>query len=606
MRRRMNSVKRPSASLNHLLKLMEDNDTGPPWLRRYASSEYEWRTTSVGGQTRLYRPIGLVESCFDSDGRYWGGRADINLSMETEISTSLDGAALRERILLAWTCLRCQHWLLQAKALRAEITMAGARDHGDDIFFAIDLPSSPDDAIDASTEHLVHLADHFDSVDPEAFWLHCQNAARIPDPTKALARMFVFPVEQRANSKGTSTLRFLTVGAHHIWDGLATYVWMRDFVHLLNKTPQQLRERLHSLLDPESLTARLPLPQEALYPPISGSRARQRWIWLLARILRHVRRPLQAGFANPLQRRIPLTAVPLSPTYAAVLDYSRIPVLNSAQCPLAVQIRGTRRLHRLCREAKASIGAGCFALAALVMMEMYEALSPQIPLAERKPFISGFPLNPRAFFNHHVDPDSCMLAFSDGIALPFLSSTLPFDGRLRLLARQAHRQLAAYQKRTRPARAEDEKQYMSSRGAGRVLTNQYIGSIERANMLLPEHLRDSVNPQGAYPARSNLSTQTCGVSSVGRRDAVIKAGMYDVHDESRLAEQGGLVVDYRSINAGVRAREGEFLIGIGGSDDGLWVNVSIDASSIDMELVKVWKERMESILDENVDETARL
>jgi len=519
--------------------------------------------------------------------------------LELEMKSTVGEAELRRRILLAWTCLRCQHWLLQTKALAGkDVAAATLKESRDDIFFAVDVPSTVNNAVEEAEHHLVHLNEHHDEVGWRDFWLHCQNTPRVVDPKKALAKMFVLPSERRAESNGTSTLRFLTVGAHHIWDGLTTYVWMRDFVHLLNRTPQQLEERLQTLLDPDGVRVRLPLPQEALYPPISGARARQRWFWLLTRILRHVRTPLLAGFGNPLERQSSLPSTPLSPIYAKALDYSRLPPLNTVTCPVAIRQRPTQHLHRLCREVKASIGAGCFALSALVMMEMYEQLHPDIPLEQRRPFVSGFPLNPRAFFNHHVDPDSCMLAFCDGITLPFLPSSLPLDGRLRLLIRQAHRQLAAYQKRTRPAEAQAELRYMSSRGAGRVLANQYIGSVERADQQLPEALRTGVNPQGGYAMKPNLSRQTCGVSSVGNRSSVISAKMYDVHDEARIVEQEGFVADFRSIHAAVRAREGEFLVGIGGSDEGLWADVSIDASSINVSLVELWKEKMESVLDE--------
>ncbi|KAK1081800.1 hypothetical protein LTR48_007326, partial [Friedmanniomyces endolithicus] len=262
------------------------------------------------------------------------------------------------------------------------------------------------------------------------------------------------------------------------------------------------------------------------------------------------------GFENPLQRRNSLPPTPLYPAYAKALDYSRLPPLNTITCPVAIKQHPTRHLHRLCRGVKASIGAGCFALSALVMMEMYEQLQPNTPLEERKPFASGFPLNPRAFFNHHVDPDS--------------------------------------------SEAQAELQYMSSRGAGRVLANQYIASVERADQQLPEALRTGVNPQGAYAMKPNLSRQTCGVSSVGNRSSVIHSTMYDIQDEARMAEQEGFVADFRAIHAAVRAREGEFLVGIGGSDEGLWADVSIDASSTDMRLVELWKERMESVLDEEV------
>ncbi|KAK0961433.1 hypothetical protein LTS01_020359 [Friedmanniomyces endolithicus] len=528
---------------------MEEPSPAPRWLRHYAAKdEYKWRKvpSSHNAQNlRFYRPLGLVESTFDSDGRYWEGRADINVMLELEIKSTVGEVELRRRILLAWTCLRCQHWLLQAKALAGRDAIATLDESRDDIFFAIDVPSTVKNAIEEAEDHLVHLNGHHDEVDWRDFWLHCQNTPRVVDPKKALAKMFVLPPEPRANSKSTSTLRFLTVGAHHIWDGLTTYVWMRDFVHHLNRTPQQLKERLQTLLEPDEVKSRLPLPQEALYPPIPGSRARQRWFWLLTRILRHVRTPLLAGFENPLQRRNSLPPTPLYPAYAKALDYSRLPPLNTITCPVAIKQHPTRHLHRLCREVKASIGAGCFALSALVMMEMYEQLQPNTPLEERKPFASGFPLNPRAFFNHHVDPDSFAVR-------------------------------AAYsQTNTSP-----------------------VSSAQTSNY--PKHCEQGVNPQGAYAMKPNLSRQTCGVSSVGNRSSVIHSTMYDIQDEARMAEQEGFIADFQAIHAAVRAREGEFLVGIGGSDEGLWADVSIDASSTDMRLVELWKERMESVLDEEV------
>jgi hypothetical protein len=569
------------------------------WLRHYASKEYKWQSREHDTYTRFYRPIGLVESTFDSDGRYWEGRADINNLLELEVRLNIAPDVLRRRIVLAWTCLRNQHLLLQAKAASRSAVDSGAVS-GHTLTFVVDVQHGAKDSIIDAKKHIVFLSDHYDDVDWQDFWRHSQNAGRVVDPIEALAKIFVFPLEQTHD--GTHTLRFLTVGAHHIWDGLTAYTWTRNFIGLLNKTESQLQDVLRTLLQVDGIRARLPLPQEALYPPISGSRARQRWFWLLTRILRHVRTPLQAGFAIPLQRQQVPSAVSFSPTYRAVLDYTRVPPLNSISSFIELPPKHTRRLHRLCREAKASIGAGCFVLAALVMMEMYERLEPDTPVEERKPFISGFPLNPRAFFNHKVEPDSCMLAFSDGITLPFLSSDLPLDGRIRLLVRQAHRQLAAFQKREQPAGTSESLQYMGSRGAGRVLANQYIGSIERADTQLPEELRSGLDPQGAYLPRPNMTRQTCGVSSVGRRDAWIKQGVYDVNDT-----QQDFVADYRAMYSCVRAREGEFLVGIGGSDEGLWVNASIDASAIDTALIAAWKDRMEHILDEpGNNEIARL
>ena len=235
------------------------------------------------------------------------------------------------------------------------------------------------------------------------------------------------------------------------------------------------------------------------------------------------------------------------------------------------------------------------------MMEFYERREPDVPLSERRPFISGFPLNPRAFIDYQVEPDSLMLAFCDGISLPFLPSELDLDGRLRLLARQAHRQLAVYQKRVRVNRDDTGLQYMGSRGAGRMLQTQYVGSVERMDSKLPDQLKKGVKPQGAYPARPNLSMQTCGVSSVGSRKPLIDRGTYDLDDESK-----DFVVDHRTIHQSVRPRDDEFLVGIGGSDDGLFVNASVDGNSMDPLLVEQWRHRFETILDDEEIERPRL
>ena len=99
----------------------------------------------------------------------------------------------------------------------------------------------------------------------------------------------------------------------------------------------------------------------------------------------------------------------------------------------------------------------------------------------------------------------------------------------------------------------------------------------------------------------NHSVQTNGISSIGRADAVLKQGMYDLDDESR-----DFVADFRSITSNVRARDGEFLVGIGGSDVGLWANASIDTCAMDPQLVEQWKMRLEHVLDSPGAEKARL
>jgi hypothetical protein len=562
------------------------------WLDRYGSQEYKWRSLKHDGRTSFYRELGFTEFAFDVDGRYYEGRADMNAQLELEIRTSLEHHDFRERILFAWTCLRCQHLLLQAKALTGRELFDKDAPKRTDVYFKVDLPRTVSEAIEDAAQHLVFLSDHFDHVYHWDFWMHCQNTARILDPSKALSKVFVHGLEPTQD--GLSRLRLLFIVSHQIWDGMTTYTCMRDFVYFLNEPIPELKARLVDMILEAKVLDRLPPPQEQLYPAISGSKARQRWFWLITRILRHVRKPLPAGFENPLKRRQPRNhAITMSPTYAPVLDYTKPPILNSVPCFATVPQKATRRLHRLCKELNVSIGAGVYAIGAILMMEFHERREPNIPLSERKPFITGFPLNPRAFFNYHVEPNSLMLAFNDGILLPFLPSDLGLDGRIRVLARQAHRQLSIYQKRASTKRDDAGLQYMGSRGAGRMLQSQYVLGIERMDAQLPDHMKRRINPQGAYPMRPNTSMQTCGVSSVGSRKPLIEHGAFDLNDKSK-----DLVADHRFIYQTVRPRNDEFLIGVGGSDNGVFLNASIDANSMDPVLVEQWRQRFETILDE--------
>ena len=570
------------------------------WLDRYGSQEYRWKSLKQNSRTSFYREVGFVEFSFDVDGRYYEGRADMNAQLELEIRTSLGHHDFRERILFAWACLRCQHLLLQAKALTGHDLFGKSTPKRTDVYFKVDVPRSVSEAIEDAAQNLVFTSDHFDYVSPWDFWIHCQNSARILDPSKALSKVFVHGLEPTKD--GCSMLRLLFIVSHSIWDGMTTYTCFRDFVFFLNQPIQESKAKLVDIIQEAKVLSRLPPPQEQLYPAISGNRARQRWFWLLTRILRHVRRPLPAGFENPLKRQQPRAqAVPLSPTYAPLLDYSKPPILNSIPCYAKASPNGTKRLHRLCREANVSIGAGVYALAAIIMMEFHERRETNIPLSERRPFITGFPLNPRVFFNYHVEPNSLMLAFNDGIRLPFLPSDLDLDGRIRVLARQAHRQLSVYQKRANPKRDDDGLRYMGSRGAGRMLQTQYVGSIERLDANLPEHLKRHVSPQGAYPMRPNATMQTCGVSSVGSRKPLIEHGAFDLNDKSK-----DLVADHRLIHQTVRPRNDEFLVGVGGSDNGLFLNASVDGNSMDPMLVEQWRTRFETILDEEQGVQSRL
>ncbi|KAK4507821.1 hypothetical protein PRZ48_001556 [Zasmidium cellare] len=490
----------------------------------------------------------------------------MNVLLTLLIKNNLSEEDFRERLLLAWTRLRCLHTLLQARTIHDERSDFAPNGR----FFAVDVHGSMSQAIEDAGKHLVFVGDHYPhGVDVEDFYRHVMNVGRVVDADVALGRAFVLPIEKEG------VLKILFVLGHQIADGLSSYVWMRDFVKILNEEVPVLKGRLRESIRVEDVRKRLPLPQEALYPPVPGSLARQRWFWAITRILRHVRRPLPMGFSNPLRRDYPREeAIPLSPTYSRILDYTRTPLLNTYPLFVHISAQNTHRLHTLCKSVSATLGAGIYALAALVAMELHQQ---RYPLEAREAFITGFPLNPRAFFNHHNDPDSMMLAFSDGIALPFLSADLPLAGRLKLLARQAQHQLASYQKRAKPKGHDATRQYLTSRGAGLVLANQYLFSLDRANNNLPAHLRKDVNIQGSYPARQNPTMQTHGVSSVGNRDALISPGIGgNLEDPERK-----FAVDFGDMTASVRPREGEFLVGIGGTKDGLFCTPSMDANALD-------------------------
>jgi hypothetical protein len=307
---------------------------------------------------------------------------------------------------------------------------------------------------------------------------------------------------------------------------------------------------------------------------------------------------MPAAFANPLRRNNSLKeAIAMPPAYESYLNYSVKPPLNTFSCMAKVPRNATQRLHRWCREVGTSIGAGAFVLVAMVMMSLHEDLYPEETPESRRPFIGSFPINPRPFFKHHEAPNSMMLAFSDGVVLPFLPSSLDLETRFKVLVRQAHRQLGLYQKRVK-AEEVDSIAYMGSRGAGRVIAMNYVGAMERLRSKLPEELRHTLGshgPQGELTAAQNGSMATCGVSSVGRSGW--RQGEFDVNGE--LGEgKDAFVADYRSSKQNVRARDGEFLVGVWGDDDGIAANVSYDGNAIDEDMVREWQNRMENLLVE--------
>ncbi|THX19286.1 hypothetical protein D6D17_01431 [Aureobasidium pullulans] len=563
------------------------------WLDQYASNYHEWHKAQNEGKYCFYRPLGTVETAFDSDGIYFQGRADVSALLELEVKHCLPQEQLRRRITLAWTVLRLYHVLLLARAVDRQPYMT-AGNAAQRRFFLIHPPEKPGDAVKDATKSLSFVQEALDEHELAKFYRHAQNTARVVNADEFLAKLFIFPEEGTTGAK--AYLKFLFVKSHQITDGLTNFTWLNHFVKLLNTPVAQLEKAVSGLSPQASIRTRLPLPQEDLYPRISGSRAKKRWFWLLTLVLRHVKKPMPAAFPNPLRRTAPLQeAIAMPSTFRSYLDYNEKPPLNTFTCMAKVPRCATKRLHRWCREAGTSIGAGAFVLVAMVMMSLHEDLYPKEASESRRPFIGSFPINPRPFFKHHEAPNSMMLAFSDGVVLPFLPSYLDLETRFKVLVRQAHKQLGLYQKRIKDEET-DTVAYMGSRGAGRVIAMNYIGATERLRAKLPEHLRDSLgnhSPQGELLATQNGSMATCGVSSVGRSGW--RKGEYDVEGELGEGEDA-FTADYRSSKQNVRARDGEFLVGVWGDDDGIAANVSYDGNAIEEDKVKEWQYRMKNIL----------
>ncbi|KAL1635582.1 hypothetical protein SLS56_001634 [Neofusicoccum ribis] len=507
-----------------------------------------------------------------------------------DIRSTLTPDQFRNRILLAWANLRLHHTLLMSTVIRDPAT-----DHRQ---FNLDLPKEDDEVLSNASETITFLEDYYDKVDLEDWFKHSCNTARVVDSDKSLSRLFVHPPTLLANRIVRLTLTL--VCAHEICDGLVVLNnWEPHFLELLNTSEQDLRRGIEVERSPKRLWDRLPKAQEDLYPLVQGSVARRRWFWAIMRILRHVRIPPPAGFVNPLRRPVRREqAMPMPPKYPEVLDYSedRKPPMNSFNVKAELSKEATARLTRLAKSVGASVGAACFALVGMAMMEIEEARDPFTLLSERRPYVGSFPINPRPFFGYTGPPDSCMLTFSDGIWLPFLPSNLPVEGRFKLLVRQAHRQLGKYQKRLR---SEKMSGGFDPTDPARIIASSYLLAVERTDSMKPEHLRTGINPQGAYPANFVWRPATCGVSSVGSIKSFLAPGKYSLDED--VVKKNGFAADLHGFDrTSVRAREYEFLVACWGTEDGLQFSVSYDGSAIDEESALVWKAKMEGLLDTGV------
>ncbi|KAF2270662.1 hypothetical protein CC78DRAFT_528404 [Lojkania enalia] len=557
------------------------------WVSRYAAGYHAWKTDQINGKKVYRRPLGLVEFSFDTDGTDYGGRADINALLTLEVRHALSENEFSRRICLAWTNLRLQHTMLMTRICENKET--GKRE------FVVTVEGSKVDAIQEATKTIVWVADHYTSVDGIELYRHCQNVARIIDPASCLSHLFVLPPVQRSN--GNFEVQFLIIMAHEISDGLTSYNWFSHFIRILNTPVSIIEQEIEIFGSAENIASRLLPAQEDLYPPIAGSKARQRWFWAIMRALRHVQKIPPQAFINPLLRtqRMP-EPMSFPPTFSKLFDYSKEnkPPMNSFHCVASLSKPASSRLIQLCRSNNISVGAGCFALAGISMMEIEEARRPNVPASERRPFAASFPLNPRTFFGWTSPADSCMLAFSDGIVIPFLPSSLPVEGRFKLIARQANRQLRMYQKRLKSGEVNNTLDHHSP---GRILANGYLYMFERVEAKLPAHRKTGINPQGGYPAKMAQTKATCGVSSVGSTASYFRPGAYDLNDVGTVQGKD-FAADYRSLRMGVRARENEFLAGSSTDANGIvGFGVSYDGNAISEESAEAWAEKIKSLLE---------
>ncbi|KEF60667.1 uncharacterized protein A1O9_02228 [Exophiala aquamarina CBS 119918] len=565
----------------------------PEWLESYATDRHDWRQTMQHGRLMHYRRIGIVEGLFNTDGIDYEGRADLTFDLHVEFKTSVTKRALRERILQAWAAFRQKHVLLSARIAQAKEVLPSISGRGAEEWFYVFQPSASLRELHSEAEkHIVFMEDHYPNSGNDEFFVHTLNCSRCVDPFSSLSRFYVMPLVSKG--EGLYDARFVMTAGHEIVDGLTSMRWMSSFIDMLNRTPEQLRSDVEkSCL--ASVVPRLPPAQESLYPSMGNSPARERWAWAISRILRHTKKSPPASFQNPLRRRIPLSkAEPLPPKFSSVLDYSRVPPLNTYPVRPVLSAASSQRLANLCREARISIGSGCFALVALVMMLFEERRCPDIPAHERLPFVGSFPVNPRPLLDGTPTTgkeDNLMLAFSEGIALPFLTRDLDIEGRFRLLGKQAHRQLRQYQKRPRDAPA---KAMLGSKSPEQLLPMLYLATMERLESKSEQGRKRGWNIQGEYPAKMGSTLATCGVSSVGPRGSIIASGKFNTRE---LIEGHDIAADFRELHTTVRARDGEFLVGAVGDNGILKFGVSYDGCAIDPILAEEWKQVMETILE---------
>lgn len=466
--------------------------------------------------------------------------------------------------------------------------------------FALDVWETVEEGLNEVVKNIVWVKDFYEEVDTVEIHAQSLNVGRPIDPDKCLSKLFVLPEIQKDD--GGVEIRFLITIAHQIADGLSILNWFGDFLRILNQPEDAIRREIEFGMGVDNLRKRLPPAQEDLYPKVRGSAARQRWFWAIARVLRYVRRPLPS-IINPLfrEQRLPSALIP-PPVFNKIFDYSDAvaPPINTGYVTAVLSPTASAKTISLCRSINVSVGAGCFALAGLVMTKIYEERYPDILIEKRLPVTATFPVNLRALLDVNLPPDSCMLmGVTAGIVLNYVPSSLPLEARFRLVAKQANRGLRMYQKRLNGLKMSDGS--LDSLVTGQIFTTAYLTQIERANALLPEQQKWGIGPQGKLAPRALQSIATCMVSSPGPMGVFLAPDRYDLEMVGIRDTEGTIkdfAADFRDIRVGVRSKKDHFAIGTVTDQRGtVGFGVSYDANAISEMAADRWKDAIEGLLE---------
>lgn len=84
---------------------------------------------------------------------------------------------------------------------------------------------------------------------------------------------------------------------------------------------------------------------------------------------------------------------------------------------------------------------------------------------------------------------------------------------------------------------------------------------------------------------------------------MISSGRYNTQE---LPRSDKINADFRNLSTTVRARDGEFLVGVVGDTDCIRFQASYDGCAIDPELAEEWKTWIETVLDPEEVPSAKL